>query len=137
MRSTTCSDLQEPAGLLKNHRSLEEYYRMSSQRLFVDTTSLRAAADGSAGNAAALDDYRHACEQWIADCEGEIMRCHGVVAAPVGAALQGFYTGLADQAATVSGDHCTMGENLATAAERYDNADAAGAALVQATGGVL
>ncbi|WP_193606198.1 type VII secretion target [Mycobacteroides abscessus] len=111
---------------------------MSSERISVDPASLRTAADGNAAAAAQLDEYSRECRQWIADVEQEFLRCHGPVAAPVGAAMREFFDGIGDQAADASGEHSAMGDNLTTAAGRYEDADQAGSTAVNAaTGGAL
>ena len=110
---------------------------MTSEQISVDTAALRCAAVGNADSAAALDDYYRRCRQWLGDIEREIIRCHGVVAAPVAAAMRDFYDGLSAKAAAGEADRGAVAANLVASAERYDGADAGGADAVRAAGGAL
>ena len=121
--------------LLKTPSRLNDHYRMSSERLFVDTDSVRTAADGSAVNAAEWAEYQRACGQWMEEAEEEILRCQGPVAAPVGAALRNHFDGLNDRAGSASDHHGAFGTKLLAAAKRHDDADSSGAESVRASGG--
>ncbi len=120
---------------VENPDGLKDHYRMSSERISFDTTSLRTAAEGNDTTAAIFDDFGRACRDWIGEVEAEIMRCHGVVAAPVGSALRDFYAGLGDHAEGAGGDHVALGEALRGSATAYDDVDAGGAAAVNAAAG--
>lgn len=123
---------------VENLHGLKDHYRMSSERITVDSASLRAAADGNATAAEQLDEYSSACKQWVADVEQEFLRCHGPVAASVGTAMRAFFDGVGEQATGAGGEHSAMGENLTNAAGRYDDADHSGATAVNASvGGAL
>ncbi|BEL41967.1 type VII secretion target [Mycobacteroides abscessus] len=124
-------------GPVENAYGLLDYYHMSSERISVDPESLRVAADGNADAASVLDEYGRACKAWMDEVEEEIIRCHGLVSAPVGAALRDFFGGVVDQVSAAGGAHAGMNENLSAAADRYDEADASGAARVSASGGVV
>lgn len=124
-------------GPVEKHCSLADYYRMSSEHISVDTVALRQAAGGNAEAASALDDYYRQCEQWLGKVEGEIVDCYGAVAAPVGAALRDFHDRLNVQVAAASAARGAVAANLVASAHRYDTADAAGAAGVNAAGEAL
>jgi hypothetical protein len=110
---------------------------MTSEQISVDTAGLLRTAGGNADSAAALGDYCRRCRQWLGEVEREIIRCHGVVAAPVAAAMRDFYDGLSAKAAAGGADRSAVAANLVASAGRYDGADAAGADAVRAAGGAL
>jgi len=124
-------------GPVENRSWLADYYRMSSEPISVDTAALRHAAGGNADTAAAFDDYYRQCQQWLGDAELEVIDCHGVIAAPVGAALRDFYDRLSAQVAAAIAGHSAVAANLAASAHRYDSVDAAGADGVRAAGEAL
>lgn len=110
---------------------------MGTQRISVDTDSLRAAAAGNSVNASVLDEYRQECEQWLANAKQQVLHHYGPVAAPVADALHDFYTGLGDQANDTTDCHRALGAALDAAAHGYDGTDSSGATAVRAAGGVV
>jgi hypothetical protein len=122
---------------VENRCSRADDYHMSSEHISVDTAELLRAAGGNADRSAALGDYYRRCQQWLGEVEREIIRCHGVVAAPVAAAMREFYDGLSAKAAAGGADRGAVAAKLEASAQRYDGADAAGADAVRAAGGTL
>lgn len=109
---------------------------MSSRPVSVDPDTLRAAAGDNLAGAAHYTEHQRLVEQWITEVEAEIVRCHGRVAAPVGAALRGFLARTAAHAETAADQRKQLGENLNVAATRYQRGDDDAARAI-ASGGVL
>lgn len=138
MADNSVAELDQPwlrGRPVENPDGLKDHYRMSSERISADTVALRVAAESSAAASSLLDEYGHACKDWIDDLDASFLRCHGAVAAPVGSALHDFYDGLIEQASAASGGQTGLTENLRDAASGYDRVDAAGAAAVTAARG--
>jgi len=119
---------------LKNHGGLLDYYRMSSEAFFspvsVNTAQLRSVAAVHDGYAAELAAYRASCQDWIAGIRADIVRCHGTVADPVGAALAEFAATIGGHSHVASAHHGAMNAKLVAAADGYERTDEAGAAAV-------
>lgn len=109
---------------------------MSSRPVSVDPATLRAAAEENRAGADYYAEQQRLTEEWITEVEAEIVRCHGRVAAPVGAALRGFLARSASAAGATAAQREQMGENLQVAAARYEGGDHDAAQSI-ASGGVL
>ena len=120
--------------LLKNLGGLLDYYRMRSEAISVSTAQLRSVATAHDGYAADLAAYRAACQDWIAGIRADIVRCHGTVADPVGAALAEFAATIGGHSHVASAHHDAMGAKLVAAAAGYERTDEAGAASVSGVG---
>jgi len=120
--------------LLKNLVGLLDYYRMRSEAISVSTAQLRSAAAVHDGYAADLAAYRADCQNWIAGIRADILRCHGTVADPVGAALAEFAATIGGHSHVASAHHGAMGAKLVAAAAGYEATDEAGAAIVRGVG---
>ena len=120
--------------LLKNLGGLLDYYRMRSEAISVSTAQLRSVATAHDGYAADLAAYRAACQDWIAGIRADIVRCHGTVADPVGAALAEFAATIGGHSHVASAHHDAMGAKLVAAAAGYERTDEAGAAIVSGVG---
>ncbi len=109
---------------------------MSSGPVSVDPAALRAAASENLAGAALCTEYQRLVGQWVTEVEAEILRCHGRVAAPVGAALRGFLAHTAARAENTADHRKQLGENLEAAAARYERGDVDAAQAIE-SGGVL
>lgn len=120
---------------MKNSHRLPDYYRMSSEAfsaaIRVSPERLRAAAEVHGDAAAEYQRYVALCRGWLGEVEAEILRCHGAVAAPVGAALTEFAGKVGDQGETAAGRHGAVSGRLTTAAAGYVHTDEAGAAAIR------
>ncbi|GAB4907864.1 hypothetical protein MAHJHV30_21180 [Mycobacterium avium subsp. hominissuis] len=122
------------AHLLKKTSSLKEYYRMSSAPISINPAMLRKAATANRDTASDYDTYRARCQAWLADAEAEILRCNGVVAAPVAQCLPEFFGRVSERTAATAEQHARMGDKLVVAAAGYENTDNDGAAGVMVGG---
>ena len=126
--------LRGPLDLLKRPVRCAEYYRMSSTPISINLMMLRTAAAINRDTASEYDNYRARCQAWLADAEAEIVRCNGVIAAPVARCLPEFFSRVTDQTAATVDQHVTMGDKLVAAAAGYEHTDNGGAAGVMAVG---
>lgn len=122
---------------VENTCSLQDHYRMSSAPVSVDPASLRTSAVDNDECAASYDEYRRQVSAWIDGVEGEIIRCHGAIAAPVGASLREFFGRVSGYAEQTGARRAGMAQNLTAAAGRYEGGDADGAQAISAAGGGL
>ncbi|EUA17520.1 hypothetical protein I553_10578 [Mycobacterium xenopi 4042] len=116
--------------------SLTNDYRMSSAPISINSTMLRKAATINRDTASDYDNYRARCQAWLADAEAEIVRCNGVIAAPVARCLPEFFGRVTERTTAMADQHVRMGDKLVAAAAGYEDTDNDGAAGVMA-GGVV
>ncbi|WP_170926927.1 type VII secretion target [Mycobacterium avium] len=125
---------RRPVRPVEKSYSLKEYYRMSSAPISINPAMLRKAATINRDTASDYDNYRARCQAWLADAEAEIVRCNGVVAAPVAQCLPEFFGRVSERTAATADQHTQMGDKLVSAAVGYENTDNDGAAGVMAGG---
>jgi hypothetical protein len=99
-----------------------------SARISVNPDRLRSTAAAHDSYAAAYESYLTRCQDWLSEVEAEVLRCHGAVAAPVGAALAEFGEQISQRTKATRAQHNAMGGKLGDAAAGYERTDAAGAA---------
>lgn len=107
-----------------------------SAGISVHPSQMRAVAAAHDSSAAQFEDYRARCQDWLAGVEADIIRCQGVVAAPVAGALSEFFTSVSDQVAATSAHHDAMSQKLVAAAAGYERVDEAGADGISGSGAV-
>jgi len=99
-----------------------------SAPISVNPDRMRSTAGAYESYAADYQLYLARCGDWLGAVEAEVLRCHGAVAAPVGAALSAFAGQISERVGTAREHHGAMSEKLAAAATGYERTDAAGAA---------